>query len=97
MKAFLEAFGSYRSSNKSWYMTSSRQSLVTSIINVGELLGAVTASYIGDKLGRKAGLYVSSVAVIIGTILQTTSTGIGELIAGRITVGMSAYYPLWPI
>ncbi|RDW89169.1 hypothetical protein BP6252_01201 [Coleophoma cylindrospora] len=100
MEAFLKVFGDYRASNDTWYMSSSTQSLITSIINVGELGGAITAYYVGDKLGRKGGLYVSSAAVILGTILQTTSTGIGELIAGRIAVGyavglISCFVPLY--
>lgn len=68
-------------------LTASRESLVTSIIQVGELLGAASAWFVADKIGRKGGLYLTSTCVVIGTTLQISSNMVGTLIAGRIVVG----------
>ena len=87
MKPFIAVFGSYNSTTSSYDLSASRESLITSVINIGELLGAVSSSFVGDRLGRKGGLYVSSTCVVIGTTLQVASTEIGALIAGRIVVG----------
>ncbi|TIA89553.1 hypothetical protein E3P99_01987 [Wallemia hederae] len=69
------------------------KSLFTSIVFVGELVGALSSSVIGDYFGRK-GLFLSACLMgIIGTILQVARVGdhaifvVGRLILG-ICVGM---------
>ena len=59
------------------------------MINVGELIGALAASFIGDYLGRKGGLYVSSTLVCIGVVLQVAGSTFGTLIPGRIILGIA--------
>ena len=52
MKPFIQAYGHYDSSTGTYILSSKIQSLTTSIINVGELVGAVSSYIIGDHLGR---------------------------------------------
>lgn len=87
MKPFINVFGTYDTKSDAYVLTAKRESLVTSIIQVGEVLGAASAWWIGDKIGRKGGLYVTSSCVIVGAILQCASTKFVQLIFGRIIVG----------
>ncbi|EEA26287.1 sugar transporter, putative [Talaromyces marneffei ATCC 18224] len=87
MEPFIEAYGHYDSSIGTYIMSSSIQSLTTSIINVGELIGAVSSYIVGDHLGRRGGLFVSSFMVVLGVIFQTASHYLGMLIVGRLLLG----------
>ncbi len=87
MKLFLKLYGKYNAVTGAFMLTAKMQPLVTSIINVGEFLGAVSSFWIGDKYGRKGGLYVSSTSVVIGVTLQVSDATIGSLIAGRLVLG----------
>ncbi|KAL1969237.1 hypothetical protein VTN77DRAFT_491 [Rasamsonia byssochlamydoides] len=62
--------------------------LTTSIIYVGELLGALLAAPINDRWGRKAVFLFASVSIIAGGVAQVADTGIeGVIILGRILIG----------
>lgn len=87
MTPFIDHFGTFDAATGEYVLTASRESLVTSIIQVGEFIGAGTAWLVADKLGRKGGLYLTSACVIVGTTLQISTNTIGTLIAGRIVVG----------
>lgn len=84
---FQHLYGSYDDKTHSYVVASSVMSLVTSIINVGEFIGALTAFWVGDKAGRKGGLYISSLCVVVGTILQVSSSTESLLITGRLVLG----------
>ena len=90
MPAFLKIFGTYDPKTHEYMMSAERQSLTTSIINAGEFVGAVSSFLIGEKLGPRSGLFVSSAAVIIGTLIQVIAPNVGALIAGRLVLGKSA-------
>lgn len=66
MPAFLKGYGELNHKTGEYILSAKTQSLVTSMINVGEFIGAVSSYLIGDKLGRKGSLYVSSTAVVVG-------------------------------
>ncbi|GAM35494.1 hypothetical protein TCE0_017r03874 [Talaromyces pinophilus] len=87
MEPFIKAYGHYDSSTGTYILSSSIQSLTTSIINVGELVGAVSSYVVGDHLGRRGGLFVSSLMVVLGVIFQTASHYLGMLIVGRLVLG----------
>lgn len=89
MQPFLKLYGEWDPTKGQYFMSASQQSLTTSIINAGEFVGAVSAYFIGDKVGRRGGLFVSSACVIVGTIIQVASTHIASLIVGRLVLGMS--------
>lgn len=53
----------------------------------GEAGGALTQTFIGDKLGRIRFMQLMCVVVTIGTIIQTASINIGMFLAGRVLAG----------
>ena len=63
-------------------------SVMTSMINVGELVGSLSAAPLNDMLGRKGVFMIGTVAIIIGAILQLVTTSSNALItAGRAVLG----------
>lgn len=76
------------------------QGTVVAIYEVGCAIGAASCFIIGDILGRKKTIFLAACIVVIGTILQTTSFSIAQLIVGRIITGLgvgafTATVPMW--
>lgn len=68
--------------------TSSETSLIVSILSVGTFFGSLCTPLISDTLGRRWCLILSSLIVFnLGAVLQTASTGIPLLCAGRAIAG----------
>jgi len=81
-------------------ITSSQSSLIVSILSAGTFFGALTAAPMGDWLGRRLGLFVTTIIFSFGVLLQTTSTAIPLFVAGRFFAGfgvglISALIPLY--
>lgn len=57
MPAFLRVFGEL-GPDGTYFLSSSTNSLLTSILSVGTFFGAVFASTIGDAIGRRMGIVV---------------------------------------
>lgn len=53
----------------------------------GEAVGALTQTFIGDKLGRIRFMQFMCVVVTVGTAIQTASVNIGMFLAGRALAG----------
>ena len=69
-------------------ITASEDSLIVSILSAGTFFGALTAAPVGDLLGRRIGLMVSTGIVFnVGVIMQTASTRQPLFIAGRFFAG----------
>ncbi|BFZ63985.1 hypothetical protein YB2330_005123 [Saitoella coloradoensis] len=87
MDSFIRDFGS-RSSSGEYEITPSELSLMTSMINVGELVGSLTAAPINDFFGRKGAFLTAALVVIIGVVLQVAAEGhVVMVIVGRIILG----------
>ncbi|POR36998.1 Uncharacterized protein TPAR_02800 [Tolypocladium paradoxum] len=75
--------------------------VMTAMINVGELVGSLSAAPLNDMLGRKGVFMIGTGAVIIGVVLQlVTSSSVDLLTAGRAILGFgvgnfSATSPLY--
>jgi MFS family permease len=54
---------------------------------LGCFFGAVATIWLGNMLGRKRTIFIGSVIMIIGAILQTASFGLAQLIVGRVVTG----------
>ncbi len=52
------------------------------------MIGALSCLWLGDLLGRRAIIWIGSIWMIVGAIIQTASFSIGQLIAGRIVGGV---------
>lgn len=92
MKTFINKFGNSRVLQSDGTYTkaisSGALSIMTSIVYVGELIGSLSASFVQDRHGRKGGIFVAMIAVVIGVIIQLAAEGQqGVIIAGRIVLG----------
>lgn len=47
------------------------------IYTVGQIIGSLFAAPAADRLGRRFGMFLGSVFIIIGTILEATAKDIG--------------------
>lgn len=68
-------------------LPASDKSLITSILSAGTFFGAVLAGDLADWIGRRTTVMVGCAIFIIGVILQTASTGLGLIVAGRLVAG----------
>lgn len=89
MQPFIKIYGHYDAAQKTYVLNSNTESVVTSMINVGEFVGAVTSFILGEHFGRRGSLLIAVCTVVVGVILQTASSSIGLLIAGRLVLGES--------
>ncbi|RYP52105.1 hypothetical protein DL768_002655 [Monosporascus sp. mg162] len=68
------------------------QGLVTAIYEIGCLMGAMLILWSGDLLGRRRGMIMGSVIMIIGAIIQVTcfkgTNTLAQFIAGRVITGV---------
>jgi MFS family permease len=63
-------------------------SLVTSILSAGTFFGAIAAGDIADFIGRRTTIIIGCLIFTIGGILETASTGLGVMCAGRVVAGL---------
>lgn len=68
---------------------SSAQGAIVASMPAGSLVGALSVSYLADKLGRRNTIIFGSLFWILGSILQCASINRGMLVAGRIISGYS--------
>jgi len=64
-----------------------KKSLITSILSAGTFFGALIAGDLADFFGRRTTVILGCLVFIIGVILQTASTALGLLVAGRLIAG----------
>jgi MFS transporter, SP family, sugar:H+ symporter len=69
-------------------ISSSRQSLVVSILSAGTFFGALLAAPTADIVGRKYGIHVAVIVFCVGIAMQTAATAIGLFVAGRAIAGL---------
>jgi predicted MFS family arabinose efflux permease len=61
--------------------------LMTAMLELGALIGALCAGYLADKLSRKHAIVVAVVIFTIGGVLQTAAVEYGMLTVGRLIGG----------
>lgn len=64
-----------------------KKSLITSILSAGTFFGALVAGDLADFIGRRVTIIVGCIVFIIGVVLQTASSMLGLLVAGRLIAG----------
>ncbi|KAF5235927.1 hypothetical protein FAUST_6845 [Fusarium austroamericanum] len=89
LDVFVRDFGTPVSGAEGKYEISpSNLAVMTSMINVGELVGSLLAAPINDLFGRKGAFMSGSIAVIVGVVMQLSTTSSRALItAGRAISG----------
>ncbi|CCG82889.1 putative MFS monosaccharide transporter [Taphrina deformans PYCC 5710] len=68
-------------------LSSWKSSLIVSILSAGTFFGAIMAGDLADFFGRRFTIILGCGVFIIGVILQTASSGLGLLVAGRLVAG----------
>ncbi|PLW07350.1 hypothetical protein PCANC_06994 [Puccinia coronata f. sp. avenae] len=74
--------------NGKYSITTSQDSLVTSILSVGTFVGALLAYPIGDRFGRRIGIMIACAIFSVGVALQTASSTIPLFAVGRVFAGL---------
>lgn len=70
-------------------LPTSFQSLTASSIYIGDLLGAIIASPVNDRWGRKAVFWLASCCILVGGIAQVADTSHEAVITvGRVLMGL---------
>jgi MFS family permease len=74
--------------------------LTVGIWNLGCLVSAVVAIFIGDRLGRKKIVFTGLLLLLVGEIIQCTAFHWGQFVAGRFIAGLGnglncATVPAW--
>lgn len=62
-------------------------SQVVAVYIAGEAGGALTQTFLADKLGRLRFMEMMCIIVTIGTTIQTAAVNIGMFLAGRVLAG----------
>ena len=78
----------YIAYNKNFKIPPWEQSLTTSILSAGTFFGAIIAGDVADFIGRRMTIIAGCLVFCVGCILETASTGVGVMAAGRIICGV---------
>lgn len=65
----------------------SQSSAIVSILSAGTFFGALSAAPVADRLGRRLGLVFACAVFSLGVALQTATTAIPMMLAGRFFAG----------
>jgi len=100
MPDFIQRFGQIDSTGQS-YLSSSRQSIIVSLLSAGTFCGALAQAFTADRLGRRGSILFWSAVFTIGVAIQTGTTySLVQLVIGRFIAGLgvgslSAIVPLY--
>ncbi|PLB52551.1 general substrate transporter [Aspergillus steynii IBT 23096] len=79
---------------------STRKGAVIASFQLGALFGALSCTYLGERLGRRKTIFLGGILAIIGQLLQTASYDVAQFVVGRVILGFgigqfSAVVPVW--
>src|SRR4051812_3714788 len=66
--------------------------LVFAMYNIGSVAAVFFTGPVNDYFGRRWGMFVGAVVVIIGTCIQAPSTSTGQFLAGRFLLGFGVSF-----
>lgn len=64
-----------------------RQGGITAAMPAGSLLGALSSSFIADRLSRRVAIQIGALIWIVGAIFQAAANGVALLCVGRAVGG----------
>ena len=73
---------------KLFVVSAQDQSLMTSILSCGTFFGAIIAGDVADFIGRRPTIISGCLVFSVGCVLETASTGLGVMTAGRLIAGL---------
>ncbi|KAK0733061.1 high-affinity glucose transporter RGT2 [Lasiosphaeria miniovina] len=90
----------YRDPHGHLDVSPSQSSAIVSILSAGTFFGALSSPFLGDNLGRRWALIISTWVFNVGVVLQTAATALPLFLAGRFFAGfgvglISALIPLY--
>ncbi|KAI0364809.1 AmMst-1 [Pilatotrama ljubarskyi] len=89
MDDWMRTFGEPDKSSATGYSVStSRESLIVSILSAGTFLGALAGAIAADILGRRMSILLSCVVFCLGVSLQTAGTNLVTFVVGRFFAGL---------
>ncbi|GLB43576.1 putative sugar (and other) transporter [Lyophyllum shimeji] len=100
MPDFINRFGEMGPDGK-MFLSSSRQSIITSLLSAGTFVGALAQAFTSDRFGRRgsiliwAAIFTIGVAIQTGTEFSIVQITIGRFIAGLGVGALSAIVPLY--
>ncbi|EJD50722.1 general substrate transporter [Auricularia subglabra TFB-10046 SS5] len=65
-----------------------RTGIVFGIYTIGNLVGALPASYLPDRVGRRWSMFLGNLTLIVGAIITATATGTSRFLGGRFLTGV---------
>ncbi|KAJ7726395.1 general substrate transporter [Mycena metata] len=101
MPDFIDRFGQFDAATGQMVLTSSRQSIITSLLSAGTFVGALAQAFTSDRFGRRgsilmwSGMFTLGVAVQTGTARSVLQLTIGRFVAGLGVGALSAIVPLY--
>ncbi|KAF8079163.1 general substrate transporter [Lyophyllum atratum] len=100
MPDFINRFGEMNAEGV-MVLTSSRQSIITSLLSAGTFVGALAQAFTSDRFGRRGSILIWTAIFTIGVAIQTgtefsvVQITIGRFIAGLGVGALSAIVPLY--
>ena len=70
-------------------MSSLAKELVTSLLLIGAVIGALFAGRIADRIGRRQAILIAAVIFIIGVLLAAFTPDFATLLVARIVIGLA--------
>jgi sugar porter (SP) family MFS transporter len=70
-------------------LSSFEQELVTSLLLVGAVIGALVAGRVADAIGRRPSVLITALIFIVGVLLAAFSPAFGALLAARVIIGLA--------
>ncbi|KAL5718032.1 Organic cation/carnitine transporter 7 [Ranunculus cassubicifolius] len=71
-----------------WGLTSRQESLITSVVFVGMLIGAYSWGIVSDNLGRRNGFFITAIVTFVAAFLSAFAPNYFTLITLRCLVGL---------
>lgn len=99
MDDFLMRFGQHNAGG--YYFSNVRQGLIVGLLSIGTMIGALAASPLADRFGRKPSITFWCIIHIVGIIVQITTdtawyqVAVGRLVAGLGVGALSSLVPMY--
>ncbi|KAJ6084586.1 MFS sugar transporter [Penicillium sp. IBT 16267x] len=79
---------------------STAKGAVIASFQLGALIGALSCTALGDRLGRRKTIFLGAILTLIGQLLQTSAYGLAQFVVGRVILGLgvgqwSVAVPVW--
>ncbi|KAJ2924765.1 hypothetical protein H1R20_g12329, partial [Candolleomyces eurysporus] len=100
MPDFIRRFGEINADGE-YFLSSSRQSIITSLLSAGTFVGALAQAFTSDRWGRRGSILFWSAIFTVGVVIQTaTGHSMAQITVGRFVTGLgvgalSAIVPLY--